>query len=230
MNNIQNDPNKSAYDGLGLGKKVEEDKVNKNDMDQEAFLTLMITQLKNQDPMAPMENGEFLGQMAQFSTVSGIQGLQESMGDMVSSFQASQTLQASSLLDRDVLIEKDNTYLKEGHNGIHGAIDLEQSASAVSVNITDMSGQLIRELPMGSSPAGMVPFKWDGLDNQGRLMPPGNYFFNAISQDSVGEPVAAKTLVSAKVQSVSMGARAEDVRLEVEGAGQIGLNDIRRIQ
>ena len=105
---IQNDLKSPAYDELGLGKKIEGDKANKNDMDQEAFLTLMIAQLKNQDPMAPMENGEFLGQMAQFSTVSGIQGLQDSMGDMVSSFQASQTLQASSLLDRDVLIEKNN--------------------------------------------------------------------------------------------------------------------------
>src|SRR5690625_1502858 len=74
---------------------------------QEDFLKLMVTQLQNQDPFSPMENGEFLAQIAQFTTATGIQELQQSFERFSSNIKTEQALQAASLVGRNVVVESD---------------------------------------------------------------------------------------------------------------------------
>jgi len=113
-------PEKTASDGLG----------------QEAFLELMLTQIKNQDPLSPMESGDFLSQIAQFGTVNGITELNKSFAALTSSLQSSQALQASTLVGNTVLVPGDTSELVSGGQ-ISGAIDLNSSTSNLVLNIFD---------------------------------------------------------------------------------------------
>ena len=209
--------------GLGLGipqgKKDEE-------LGQEAFLQLMITQLKNQDPFKPMESGEFLGQLAQFGTVSGLAGLQTSFDSLAGSLVSSQALQAAGLVGRSALVESSAASL-EAAEGIDGAIDLPAASGAVRLFIRDATGEVVREVDLGARSAGLVPFAWDGVTDDGTPAPAGRYTFAAEFQ-SGNEMEAATTLVSAPVDSVLFGADGFSVQLR--GIGELPFGAVREIR
>ncbi len=186
-------------DGLALEKPK---RVASDQLGQEQFLELMIAQLKNQDPLKPMQNGEFLGQMAQFGTVSGIQDLQKSFDSFSSSLQSNQALMASSLVGRAVLVPGNS--LPYTGAPVTAAAELSQSAGDVRVSVLDGSGQVVRQFALGPQSAGTVKFSWDGLSNAGAAVPAGNY---QIKVDAVsgGRNTALQTYVVARVDSVSLG-------------------------
>jgi flagellar basal-body rod modification protein FlgD len=104
------------------------------ELGQDDFLELMVAQLKNQDPMKPMESGEFLGQLAQFGTVNGIRSLQSSSKGLLSTLQSVQALQASNLVGRSVLVKGEaGLWIKEGH--LSGMIELPTQATTVQVMV-----------------------------------------------------------------------------------------------
>jgi flagellar basal-body rod modification protein FlgD len=217
------DTKNSIPDGLGLDKpkRVASDKLG-----QEQFLELMIAQLKNQDPMKPMQNGEFLSQMAQFGTVSGIQDLQKSFSGLASSLQSNQALMASSLVGRAVLAPGDSATLASGGN-LLAAVDLPRSAPNVMVDITDSSGQLVRRLELGAQDAGSTRFGWDGLSSAGTPAPAGRYKMTAQVQGGT-ERYAVNTLIEARVDSVTLGG-ANGLVLNLAGIGPVNLADVRQI-
>ena len=141
---------------------------------QQQFFELMVTQLKNQDPMKPMESGDFLGQIAQFSTVNGIGELQQSVAALASSLQSNQALQASTMVGREVVFPSDRFALAPGQPAALSAA-LDDEASAVRVTITDPGGQVVRQEMLGAHPAGRVDYAWDGLTNAGAPATAGNY-------------------------------------------------------
>lgn len=192
---------------------------------QNDFLKLMTSQLKNQDPLKPLDNSEFVSQMAQFSTVSGIQNLQTSFSTLASSLTSSQALQASSLVGRNVLSPTSSVGLSAG--GVASlAIDAPVSGNVI-VNISDASGQLIRRIDLGSQSAGLTQFQWDGLDSSGVAAAAGQYQFSA----TVGQGTqvqAASTLAVGKVNSVSLDASGA-LNLNVDGIGAVPFSTIRQI-
>ena len=95
----------------------------RDELGQEDFLTLMITQFRNQDPFEPMDNGDFLGQLAQFGTVNGIEQLNSSMAGLTGSIQNDQALQAASLVGRGVLAQSNAGYLPDGGQ-MTGAVEV----------------------------------------------------------------------------------------------------------
>jgi len=217
--------NYEVYDSLGLTRnneaKTEETK-------QDQFMKLMIAQLKNQDPFEPQENGEFLSQLAQFDTATGISDLQTSFTNLSTTMQSNSALQASTLVGRDVLIPGGESYLTEGGT-ISGAVDLSASTSKLRIEITDSAGQTKRILDLEGHPAGEVKFDWDGKDADGNVLPPGKYSFKATSQ--VGnENVAQDVLISAKVDSVSLGGLGQPLKLNILGMGQVDFNSVREIR
>ena len=121
---------------------------NSKSLGQEDFLALMITQLQSQDPLKPMENGEFIGQMAQFSTVSGIADMTKSVSALTDAYSSGQALQAASMVGRTILTEDSSALMAPG-KPLAGAVELPYATQAAKVRIYSDSGQLVRELPLG---------------------------------------------------------------------------------
>jgi flagellar basal-body rod modification protein FlgD len=218
------DPNsKSVIDGLGLTqpKRVASDKLG-----QEQFLQLMIAQLKNQDPMKPMQNGEFLSQMAQFGTVSGIQDLQKTMSGMANALGSNQALMASSLVGRAVLVPGDKVPYGAGVP-VMAAAELPQAVSEMRVSIVDSSGQVVRQMVLGPQNAGNVKFSWDGLTDAGTQAAPGIYTVRADGLLN-GKATALATSVVARVDSVSLGG-TQGVMLNLWDGTTVPLANVKEI-
>jgi len=192
---------------------------------QDTFLTLMLTQLQNQDPMQPLESGEFLSQLAAFETAAGVDGLQTSVAQLNQSLYTSQALQASSLIGHEVLTSGSTATL--GADGsISGFVQLPQSASPVEVQVKDASGAVVRTIELGSQAAGRVSFEWDGNDASGNRLPPGDYTLTCdITVD--GATQAAEVLMSADVQSVTLS--GYDILLNLAGGSQIPFSQVSEI-
>ncbi len=214
------------WDSLGLSRP--EEKKNKDDVGQEQFLELMLAQLQNQDPMNPMENGEFLTQMAQFSSAKGIQEMSESFVSFTESLTSSQALQASSLIGRSVLVPAETGYLEEGSKGISGAAELPTSAANVVVSVYDNAGTLVQRSSWGQQDAGLFQFGWDGKGADGQPVPPGHYRIGVEAQVG-GENKAVETMLVSRVDSVTLGKGGQGVTLNLAGLGTVNFAEVREI-
>ncbi|MCU7837732.1 MAG: flagellar hook assembly protein FlgD [gamma proteobacterium symbiont of Taylorina sp.] len=216
--------NLELYDSLGLSRKNETE-VEETKSDQ--FMRLMLAQLENQDPLEPQENGEFITQLAQMETATGVSELKDSFEKFSLSMQSNSALQASSLVGRSVLAPGGFAQLESGQN-VTGEIQLGSSTTNLSIEITDASGQLVKTIAMGTQAAGDVSFSWDGTDADGNIMPPGSYQVKASA--NVGtEKVAQEVLVSARVDSVTIGQGGQGVKLNIAGLGSIDLSEVTEI-
>lgn len=206
-----------------------------NELGQTAFLELMITQMENQDPLSPQENSEFIAQLAQFSSVEGLERLNSNFDSFTSSFISNQALQASSLVGRSVSVPSSEATLVEG-NFVGGTIDLPAGTTDMSMNIYNNQGLLVEQIPMGAQSAGDVVFRWDGkrMEINGELtdwqsaepLSTGEYRFEVIaSQD--GEPLQLETALTANVNSVTSDANGQLV-LNLSGLGAVSINDVKQ--
>ncbi len=198
-----------------------------SDLGQDDFLELMLTQIQNQDPLNPMESGDFLSQMAQFGTVNGITELQKSFSSLATSMQSSQALQASTMVGNSVLVQGSTTELAAGGES-SGAVDLPQSTSNLTVSVMDATGQTVRTIDLGSQTAGLTKFTWDGRDNNGQPVVPGNYSFQATSNVN-NQSVAQSVYVYAKVDSVTLSKTGGEPSLNLNGVGSVGISQVREI-
>ena len=216
--------NVELYDNLGLTRKNEpKEEVSKQDQ----FMQLLIAQLENQDPLEPQDDGEFLSQLAQFETAAGAEELQQSFDEFSANMQSNSALQASSLVGRNVLAPGGIAQLETGENVV-GQVDLASSTTNLTIEIEDASGQLVKTIPMGTQAAGDVKFTWDGTDQDGNYLPPGGYRIRARA-DVGTETVAQDVLVSAKVDSVSIGQGGQGIKLNLSGLGSIELSAVKEI-
>ncbi len=197
------------------------------DLQQEQFLELMLTQLRNQDPLKPMESGDFLGQIAQFGTVSGITELQQSFSSLAASLQSSQALQASTMVGRSVLIESGTVPL-DPQSEPALAFELPSPASDVRIVIGDESGQVVRQLTFGAHDQGLVDFAWDGLDASGVRVAPGRYMLEATAILD-GTAQAISTFVQAPVESVTLSRGGQPPVLNLTDIGAVDLGSIKRV-
>lgn len=191
---------------------------------QDRFLTLLVTQLKNQDPMNPMENAELTSQLAQMSTVEGINKLNASFEALLGGYQASQTLQAAALIDHTVLVKGD--LLALGENGAAGRVVLGAAADSVVVTVKDVNGNIVKTIDLGAQPAGAIDFAWDGTDAAGEALETGEYRFS-VQASSNGAAVTATTYALGLVSSVVLA--GNDVKVEVSGMGTRDLSEIIQI-
>lgn len=194
---------------------------------QDTFLELMTAQLKNQDPMKPMDSSNFLGQIAQFSTVNGINDLVKSFSALSTSLQSNQALQASTLVGRTVLVESKTAPLTAGGT-YNGAVDLKQSTGALNLDIKDAAGQVVKRLSLGAQASGLVPFQWDGLDDAGAAVPPGRYTVTAQAAID-GKEVNMPTLLRAHVDSVTLVPNGGSPKLNLNQMGSINLDRVREV-
>jgi flagellar basal-body rod modification protein FlgD len=192
---------------------------------QDTFLTLMLTQLQNQDPMQPLEGGEFLSQLAAFETAAGVDGLQTSVAQLAQSFYTTQAMQSASVVGHEVLTDGSTVTLGD-EGSVSGYVELPQSASPVEVQVKDANGAVVRNIDLGSQPAGRVAFEWDGMDATGNRLPAGEYTLSCdIAVD--GGTQAASVLMSAEVQSVSLD--GSDILLNLANGSQIPFAQVTEI-
>ena len=123
---------------------------------------MMTTQLQNQDPFAPMENGDFIAQMAQFSTVTGITDMGETLKGLSSQLSEFRLATATNLLGSSVLIPG-NTARPNESGEIHGVVDLPSASTATSITISDMNGEVIDTIELGPQGSGLVGFTWNNV-------------------------------------------------------------------
>lgn len=216
------------FKALGLATADTSTTKTKQSLGQEQFLKLLTTQLTHQDPMKPMENGEFLGQMAQFSTVSGIQDLQASFKDFATSMSSDQALQAAGLVGRYVSAPSKEALLSAG-DGVSGDFALPASSPNVNVKIINpQTGETIRDLDLGSHASGTTAFEWDGKDGDGNLADPGVYKVEA-SAWLDGKNTVLATNIKSKVNSVTMANGSNGLQVNLTGLGSVKFNQIKQI-
>lgn len=218
--------NLSALTGNGIGQGQEKKK--QGELGQEDFLKLMVTQLKNQDPFAPMENGEFLAQIAQFTTATGIQEMQQSFNGFSQNIATQQALQAAGLVGREVLVQSQTAYLP-GDGSLTGIIQSGSRLDNAKVQIYSENGELITDLDLGGQEAGQISYSWDGKDGSGRAMPPGRYIVVASTMVD-GQEIALPTYATAQVQSVTLGSGGQPPTLSLQGLGEMSLSAVQSIR
>lgn len=225
MNGISNVDTK-ILDQLGL-KGSPEKVVSEGEKQRNEFLKLFMAQLKNQDPLEPQDGSEMIGQLAQFSTVEGIQNLQKSFDNLAGALQSSQTLQATSLIGKKIQIASNNNNLTED-GSIYGTIELPRSVADLYLTVEDTTGKLIDRVPLGTHAAGDLDFVWHGKDYEGNPVPPGKYVFKAQALID-GKPESFNTFMFANVDSVSIDRAANNVYLNVAGFGTLTMDQVKKI-
>lgn len=205
-------------------QKVEES----DELGQQDFINLMITQLRNQDPFEPLQSGEFIGQLAQFGTVSGIGELKDTVSDLASSLISNQTLEAANLIGKNALVPSDNLTL-ESDESTKGAIAVNTPSNNVTVSIFDAAGKLVQTLPIGVVNSGLQDFEWDGIDASGNQAEPGEYFFSAVGVQGENN-VAFDTFSYKEIDSISLGENASSIRLNVSNGSELKISEILKIE
>jgi flagellar basal-body rod modification protein FlgD len=214
----------SALKSLGLTQSSSDTTTQKkNEMGQDMFMKLMVAQLKNQNPLKPQDGAEFLSQLAQFSTVTGIQGLQKSLDTFTSSRTEDLAVQASALVGKNVMIKSDTGVL--GASGqMGGAVTVPTGATSFTVHITTANGAEVKTITMDQQSAGTASFTWDGTGNDGSGVPQGVYKIKAEAMVD-GKNTALETQAEAPVESVSLGGD-NGMEVDLGGLGKHPVKDI----
>ncbi|MVW78208.1 flagellar hook capping FlgD N-terminal domain-containing protein [Bordetella sp. 02P26C-1] len=193
---------------------------------QDQFLTLLVTQLQNQDPLNPMENAEVTSQMAQLSTVSGINELNATLQAVAGQIDVSQSMQTASLIGKSVLVPGEKVKVGEGVATPFG-VDLMSPAAKVTTSILDASGRVVRVIEHGPQPVGVMSLAWDGKDDMGVAVPDGAYTVQVAASDTSGTAVAASALTYGQVNSIAF--TADGLRMDLGLAGNVPVSDLRKV-
>jgi flagellar basal-body rod modification protein FlgD len=191
---------------------------------QDRFLKLLVTQMKNQDPLNPLDNAQVTSQMAQLSTVSGIDKLNATVQALSASMTASQSLQAAAMIGHVALVPGQQIDLLNGKGD--AAVELTQPADKVTVSITDSKGNVVRTLQLGAQDTGVVSFNWDGMDDSGAPVTNGSYKFSASAL--LGSTNSNPTTLSyGLVSGVSL--TPQGAQLNMANLGVASLDAVRQI-
>jgi flagellar basal-body rod modification protein FlgD len=195
----------------------------KSSLGQEDFLRLMTTQLQNQDPFAPMENGEFIAQMAQFSTVTGITEMGQSLNGISDKLNEFRIATASDLLGNSVLVPG-NIARPNKNNEIHGIIDLPSASSETSVSFFDETGEHLHSIDLGAQQGGLVGFEWLDIpeDIKAKKMPLRVEAFINTGKGSQGLTPS----VFSEVMAATVGRNNQGVTIDVKDYGEMAAADV----
>ncbi|MES1938638.1 flagellar basal body rod modification protein [Salinisphaera sp. T5B8] len=194
----------------------------------EQFMTLLVAQMQNQDPLNPMDNSQVTSQIAQINTVSGINDLNDTLANINGQIDTSQQLQASALIGRGVLVPGNDISVGEQGSALPFGMELDGPASEIKLTITDDSGAVVHESSYADQPAGVQSFSWDGRDAAGNVVAKGNYRVNIEAVGPNGEAVNAQALSTGYVSGVVAGENGPKLDLG-PNKGLVDLDSIRQI-
>ena len=192
---------------------------------EQRFLKLLVTQLSNQDPLNPLDNAQLTSQLAQMSTVSGIEKLNTAFKSLLDQSGSSQVLQSAALIGRTVLVPGNELVSKKGVE-VAFAVDLPAAAESVKVTVSNAAGTTVRSYDLGALPPGVKTLSWNGMGDNGEQLPEGSYTLH-VAASGGGASVAASALTHATVTSVSQGATG--VSLDLGASRKANLSDVKLI-
>jgi flagellar basal-body rod modification protein FlgD len=203
----------------------------KTELNQDDFLQLMITQLKNQDPFKPLDPAQYVGQLAQFSSVSGLADMNKQISSLTASLRGNQVLDGAALIGRTVIAPGKTVYLSAANGsearGAQGLIDVPAGASSVQLVVRDGSGALVKSQALDTT-RGAHAFTWDGSNNAGGDAAAGAYQIEVVAK--VGDQnVSLKTSVAARVSSVALDPANGALVLDTDSLGELAMSDVERV-
>ncbi len=221
--------NVNVTNGIGLSNSpATQSRMGRADLTSADFLRLMTEQLKNQDPLKPLSNAEFVSQMAEMSTAQGVGELGGAMASMTSAINGDQALRGAALIGRTALIETNRLALGAEADGVLSAsgIAAAPAAGPITIEITSANGALVRRLQVQAPGPGDVPFQWDGTNEQGQAVAPGTYRMSA-TFGTGRDAQAVGTGAMAPIESVTLD--PQGMLLNLRGLGTAPLSAIRRL-
>ncbi len=192
---------------------------------QDRFLTLLVSQMKNQDPLNPMDNAQVTTQMAQISTVTGIGQLNDTIAGFLGKLTGMESLQGASLAGRQVLVSGNAIDLAGG--AAAGGYELIGPADSVTVSVMDGAGRKIYQDNRGAQSSGVHSFAWNGLTTTGEKAADGRYTFK-IEASSTGAAVPATTLAYGRVNGVTPA--SSGLQLDLGPLGVRAYSDVKQVQ
>ncbi|MDW3094342.1 MAG: flagellar hook capping FlgD N-terminal domain-containing protein [Gammaproteobacteria bacterium] len=207
-------------------QRFQKDATNNKELGQEDFLQLIVAQIQNQDPFEPVENGAFIGQLAQFGTVDGVNNLNDSFAEFSQGINNNQALNAAGLIGKSVQAEGNQVSMTEGES-VTAYVDSKSQAGTAEVLISNAAGEVVQTKQVVLANLGLNSFTWNGLNEAGEQVPEGNYFLSATVLAGENE-VSLPTTVESKVQSVNLS-NSSAIELGLQTGGTILFNEVQRI-
>jgi len=192
---------------------------------QDRFLTLLVTQLKNQDPLSPMDNSQITTQLSQISTVSGIDKLNDTVNGLAQAMALSQTMNSVSMIGRQIVTS--SATLNLANKSATGAVELAEAADGVTATIMSSAGNIVRRIDLGAMQAGLQQFTWDGKTDGGAAAADGAYSYKIEAMKN-GKPINASTYAVGTVSSV--GVSGTDATFILNGGKEVKFADVKRVQ
>ncbi|MCE0488500.1 flagellar hook assembly protein FlgD [Pantoea sp. Mb-10] len=192
---------------------------------QNQFLTMLVAQLKNQDPTNPMDNSQLTTQLAQINTLGGIEKLNTTLGSISGQISTSQSLQSSTLIGHGVMVKGSQVLVGSGTTTPFG-LELASAATSSSVTVKDSNGTTVRTIDLGKLSAGVHTFSWDGKLDDGSVAPDGKYSFSLAASDGTNQLVA-QPLNLAYVNGVTTVNGTS--KLDLGTLGSATLDEVRQI-
>lgn len=213
---------KNEYDESQLTKSSEDE------LDRNAFLQLLTTQLQNQNPLDPMKNEAFVAQLAQFSQLEGITNMSTSLSDVADVIRSDRIMAGANLVGKTVFGET-GRIMTDGETASAIELNLPYGAEQVDIGIYDpASGALIRSIVAGPQSSGVMEMAWDGRRADGSTVPAGSYIIRgAITIDGQATKVTPATY--SQVETVSWDSQASDLNLNLSGGVVLPMNQVSRI-
>lgn len=190
---------------------------------QDRFLKLLVTQLKNQDPLNPLDNAQMTTQMAQISSLQGIEQLNKTLEALAASFSGGQAVQAAALVGHEVMAPGSDMALSGGH--AQAGVELPQAVDQLAVTILDAAGVVVHRAELGPHPQGVVKIDWDGITDNGGAAADGRYQIK-VTGTANGKDVGAQALMMGRVMGVSSS--GSGTKLDLGTLGNVGLDQVRQ--
>jgi flagellar basal-body rod modification protein FlgD len=218
-----------ASETVALAQSTPAAAEDKSVLGKDDFLRLLLAQLRNQDPLSPMEGTEFAAQLAQFSSLEQLANINTSLSNSLDSnyllTQAISNTMSASIIGKDVRASGEGFHYS-GEGEVQLGFTLASAADTVKVTLYDSARRAVRSIQLGSADKGDTTFSWDGQDGNGAALAAGEYTFAVEALDGDGNALTAHQYLFGTVSAVRF--RPEGTMFVVDGV-EIPLSDILEI-
>jgi len=197
-------------------------------LDENDFLKLLMAQLQNQDPTAPVDDQQFAAELAQFSSLQELQTIGQQIGNLATAQSAANQMETTGLVGKGVVFSTSQVPF-DGADPVTLAANLPSAASSATVAVTDSAGNVVRTLSLGAEPAGMNAFTWDGKDNNGNPVAAGTYNIAITASDANGQTLNASVLEEGTVTAVTYSSTGSSSPVLIVGNQQVSLTNVVQV-
>ena len=209
---------------IGVNNEGDTKKASKDTLGQSDFLKLMTTQLQNQDPFAPMENAEFIAQMAQFSMVTGQTEMNESIKAISGQLSEFRIATAANMLGHSVLVSGNKAF-PDAEGTVSGALDIPSTSTNTSVLYKSMNGDILHTEELGPQQAGLLGFRWENIPQN--VLDNNEYIKVEAFADTGKGMKSVGSSVFGEVLAATAGNNSDGVVYDVRGYGDVSATDVQ---